>query len=103
MTGFEGISDLLTEDGTTAFAMALGTRDIGMIRLLLAAVQSCDIDPKKMTKRAVSELDRDGSDNRYPDLRIELHEELRKYNVTLEKTPAQAFIFNKGRVGYLGH
>ena len=95
MTGFEGINDPLSEDGTTAFAMAIGRRDLGMIRFLLASDHPCDIDPKKMAKRAVSELERDGSDNRYPDFTRELHEELRKYSITLETTPTQAAVLSR--------
>lgn len=88
LTGFEGINDPLMEDGTTAFAMALAKRDLDLIRLLLASGHPCDIDPKMMAKRAILELDKNGTDNRYPNLRKELYEGLKKYNASPEKAPS---------------
>ena len=95
LIGFGGINDPLMEDGTTAFSMVLGKRDLGLIRLLLASEHPCDIDPKMMAKRAIFELDKDGTDNRYPSLRKELYDGLKKYNITPKKAPSQTGILSK--------
>ena len=54
------------EDGTTAFAMALASQNLELIRILLASNHPCDIDPRGLAERAIDELERT---NTFPSLR----------------------------------
>ena len=54
------------EDGTTAFAMALASQNLELIRILLASNHPCDIDSIGLAERAIVELERT---NTFPSLR----------------------------------
>ena len=95
LTGLKEINDPLTEDGTTAFAMALARKDLELIRLFLHAKIPSDIDPIKMATRAILEIDKHETDNRYADLGKVLCEGLKKYNVTVEKAPSGPGVLSK--------
>ena len=77
------IHDAKMHDGTTAFSMALGRKDIEMIRTFLDAKHTSDIDPIALTKRALLELDRD--DEGDPILKEMLTQNLKEQNVSLPK------------------
>ena len=74
-----GIQDVTMEDGTTAFAMALGRRDLEMIKAFMNSSQLCDTDHIKLAKRALLELDRE-TENKWMDLRNELVNGLIRHN-----------------------
>ena len=46
------------EDGTTAFVMSLSNGDVELIEILLLSEIESDIDPKKLGKRAVLEMNK---------------------------------------------
>ena len=54
-----GIRDVTMDDGTTAFSMALGRKDLDMMKIFLGTNHSSDIDPIALAKRTYLELDRD--------------------------------------------
>ena len=77
-----GIKDIKMDDGTTAFSMALGRKDLEMIKVFLNTEHQSDIDPIELAKRAVMELDRD-TENERSDLRNELVNGLNHHKVPL--------------------
>ena len=82
------IQDVTMEDGTTAFAMALGRRDLEMIKAFMNSSQLCDIDHIKLAKRALIELDRE-TENKWMDLRNELANGLNHHNVVVNNDRAE--------------
>ena len=83
-----GIKDIKMDDGTTAFSMALGRKDLEMIRVFLNKEHQSDIDPIELAKRAVMELDRD-TENERSDLRNELVNGLNHHKVPLNNVGAK--------------
>ena len=83
-----GIQDVKMEDGTTAFAMALGRRDLEMIKAFMNSSQLCDISHIKLAKRALVELDRE-TENKRMDLRNELVKCLNHQNVVVNNERAE--------------
>ena len=83
-----GIQDVTMEDGTTAFAMALGRRDLEMIKAFMNSSQLCDTDHIKLAKRALLELDRE-TENKWMDLRNELANGLNHHNVVVNNERAK--------------
>ena len=75
-----GIYDAEMDDGTTAFAIALGRGDCELIRLFMGSCVPSNIDPISLTKRAIIELDR-YANKKYSALREELRNGLEKNNV----------------------
>ena len=83
-----GIKDIKMDDGTTAFSMALGRKDLEMIKVFLNTEHQSDIDPIELAKRAVMELDRD-TENERSDLRNELVNGLNHHKVPLNNVGAK--------------
>ena len=69
------------EDGTTAFAMALASQNLELIRFLLTSKHPCDIDPRGLAERAIVELERT---NTFPSLKEELVVGLGKQSLKAE-------------------
>ena len=69
------------EDGTTAFAMALASQNLELIRILLASNHPCDIDSIGLAERAIVELERT---NTFPSLKEELVVGLGKQSLKAE-------------------
>ena len=71
------------DDGTTAFSMALGRKDCEMIRVFLSTKHESDIDPIRLAKRAIWELD-SHSDPDHSYLRQELLNGLKQHGVSYD-------------------
>ena len=71
------------EDCTTAFSIALGKRNLEMIRSFLSHDHYSDNNPIAMSKRAILDMDAI-PDKNDPVLRIVLEEGLRHHNVPIE-------------------
>ena len=83
MLSLPGIRDIKMDDCTTAFAMALGKRNIPMIRSFLFTEHLSDNDPIAMSKRAILDMNVIPEKND-PELRKVLEEGLRHHNVPME-------------------
>ena len=83
-----GIQDVTMEDGTTAFAMALGRRDLEMIKAFMNSSQLCDTNHINLAKRALIELDRE-TESKWMDLRNELVNGLNHHNVVVNNERAE--------------
>ena len=59
-----GIRDPMVEDGTTAFSMALASKNKELITVLMKSKHQCDFYPCEMAKRALQEL---GDTKCYPE------------------------------------
>ena len=84
LTNLHNLRDPIVNDGTTGFAMALARQDLDLIKILLASNHPCDVNPTKLAKRAVLELDMSW---RYPEkdygqLKKELVNALKELNLT---------------------
>ena len=89
-----GIRDVKTDDGTTAFAMALGRKDLEMIRIFLNTKYASDIDPISLAKRTLLELDRDMDCD--PIFKQTLEQSLRSLNfLPTKRSPAKAKLSNE--------
>ena len=58
MLSLPGIKDVVIEDGTTGFVMALATQNTELIGMLMASDHQNDIDPTMLIVNAIQELDR---------------------------------------------
>ena len=56
--GLPGVDDPMMDDGTTAFAIAIGRRDLPLIGVLMASKLESDIKYPLLATRAILELDR---------------------------------------------
>ena len=66
MVTLPGIEDVVAEDGTTAFVMALAMRDLHLVEVLLAS-KIWNERNKKLATGAVRELDRLSNGLCYPE------------------------------------
>ena len=88
------IRDPIVDDGTTAFSMALASKNPQLIRILMKSKHPCDINPWDMAKRALQALDDtkcypEGLDEGLSALRKELVDGLMQNDIyqTLESKP----------------
>ena len=90
MLSLPGIRDIKMEDNTTAFSMALGKRNLPMIKSFLFTDHLSDNDPVAMSKRAILDMDAIPEKND-PDLRKVLEEGLRHHNVSMADKAPQTY------------
>ena len=82
------------DDGTTAFAMALGRKDLEMIKIFLETKHASDIHPIALAQRTFLELDRDIDCDLF--FKQMLEKSLRQHNILPTKRyPSQANISNE--------
>ena len=83
MLSLPRIRDVKMDDGTTAFSMALGRKDLEMIGVFLEIRHQSDIDPIELAKRTLLEMDRDGDGD--SSVRLKLEQTLKQQKISIKK------------------
>ena len=84
-----GMCDPKMEDGTNAFVMSLSRRDAELIEMILSSEIQSEIDPKKLGKRAVLEMNR-SADVKNAKVKEALSNTLKQLKVSMEEEAPQA-------------